>query len=285
MTFPDDNAQGPADTAPDTSVDTQLNSGFTDPTQQDQPTEAPDAPWKSYVEKFPTSLHGTAEEVFKEWDGNVTKRFQDLHSTYQPYKEYVDEWEPSAIGQAIALAQALESDPEAFYKALATSYGFAESEQGAANQLPQQTEVPPPGFGEEDSPWAPRLDQQEQLLSSLADYIIGQENAKKEQTEFAQQDQWLNQTMDTLKQQHGAFDEGYVMQAIASGVDPEAAVTQFQSLVSSWATRQNAPSANAPTIMGASGGLPSAQVDPSTLSNADTKNLVAEYLRKAAEGG
>ena len=274
------------DNAPETatSENVQLNSEtVTDPGQQTQPEPAPKAPWADHLEKFPTSLHPIAEEIFKEWDGNVTKRFQDLHSTYEPYKPFIEEWEPEAIQTALALAQALEADPQLFAQKLAESYGFAESEQGAANQ---QVEEVPPAYGEDpDNPYAAQLKQQEELLRTLADHVLSKEQAEQEQQRIAQEEQWYEQTMTALKEQYGDFDQDYVNRAMATGVDPEVAVKQFQSLVNSWATRQNAPAANAPQIMGAGGGLPSLQVDPAKLNSRETKNLVAEYLRKANEGG
>ena len=263
-----DDTQGPQDTGVDNS------------TQEQAPEQESRAPWSDFVEKFPASYRGIAEEAAKEWDAGVTKRFQDLHSTYEPYKPFIEEWEPDAIGQAIQLAQALESDPQAFYQALAQSYGFAESEQGVANQ---QQELAQPEYDEND-PYAPQLQQHEELLRTLADHIIGQEEAKRQAEESRINNEMLDTALNTLKQQYGEYDENYVLQAIAAGQDPEDAVKAFRGMVDQWAAKQNAPAANAPRVMRGSGGLPSLQVDPAQLGNKETKNLVAEYLR-SAQGG
>lgn len=264
-----DDTQGPSTSANDTGG------------EQDNSTQQESAPpWASFVEKFPEAYRGIAEEAAKEWDSGVTKRFQDLHSTYEPYKPFVEEWEPEAIGQALALAQALESDPQSFYESLARAYGFAE-EQGAQEQ--QQVAPQAPGFDEND-PYAPRLQQHEELLRTLADHILGQEEARTQAEQQAQEDQWFDQAMTALKSQYGEFDEQYVMHQIANGVDPDVAVQNFQSTVNSWAQKQIAPARQAPRVMGASGGLPSGQVDPASLNSRDTKDLVAEYLRKAQGG-
>ena len=244
--------------------------------------ESKAAPWESYLEKFPDSLHPVAREVFTEWDGNVTKRFQDLHSTYEPYKPFVEQWEPESISEALQLAQALESNPKEFYKALAKAYGFTESEQGAENQpeesAPQELEYDP------DDPLQARLAQQEELLRALSDKILGEAEAQEQARIQAEQDAQLEQAMNSLKEQHGEFDEGFVLTKIASGVDPEEAVKQFQTLVGTWAARQNAPATSAPRVIGAGGGLPSTQVDPANLNSKQTKDLVVELLR-AQSGG
>lgn len=240
------------------------------------------APWENYLEKFPSSLHPVAREVFTEWDGNVTKRFQDLHSTYEPYKPFVEQWEPESIQEALQLAQALEANPQEFYNAMAKAYGFAESEQGAENQpeveAPQEFEYDP------DDPLQVRLSQQEELLRTLSDHILGQREAQEQARIQAEQDAALDTAMNTLKQQHGEFDEQYVLMQIANGVDPEDAVKQFQTLVGTWAARQNAPAASAPRVIGSGGGLPSTKVDPANLNSKQTKDLVVELLRSQNGG-
>lgn len=263
----DNDTQGPEDTG----------------VEQDNSTQqaAPDAPpWQGFVEKFPEAYRGIAEEAAKEWDSGVTKRFQDLHSTYEPYKPFVDEWEPEAIDQALQLAQALEANPQAFYESLANAYGF-NGEQGTQEQ--QQVASSPQDLDEND-PYAPRFQQNEELLANLANYIISQEEQKTQYEQQVQEDQWFDQTMTALKTQYGEFDENYVLHQIANGVDPDVAVQNFQSTVNTWAQRQVAPARQAPRVMGAGGGIPSGQVDPASLNSRDTKDLVAEYLRKAQGG-
>lgn len=266
------------------TVDNSIPTQATEP-QQEQTTQAP---WAQYLEKFPSSLHPVAEEVFKEWDGNVTKRFQDLHSTYEPYKPFVEAWEPDAINEALQLAQALEADPRAFMDALANAYGFAESEQGVENQQQQDQQDPEDVVDnfelDPNDPLQQRLSQQEELLRALSDHILGQKEAEQQAKEQAEQDAALDTAMQSLKAQHGEFDEQYVLMQIANGVDPDQAVQQFQSLVGQWAAKQNAPAASAPRVMGASGGLPSNRVDPATLNSKQTKDLVVELLRSQNGG-
>jgi hypothetical protein len=289
MTFPN------GDTPPDDQGQAAPEAGTVEGQENNasQPSvEAPEvnAPWAEYLEGIPTSLHGVVGDAFKKFDGQVTQRFQDLHSQYDPYKPIIEAYEPEPIQQAIALVQALENDPKAFYEGLQRAYNFGgpNGEQGAANPVAQSQAPAPNAEGEIEydlsDPLQARLAQQEQLMRALADKIIGEDEAKAQAQAEAEQTRILDETMASLKGKYGEFDETYVYGLIGAGFDPEQAVQQFKTTVEGWAAKVNAPAQNAPRVMGASGGLPSNRVDPATLGSRDTKNLVAEYLR-TAQGG
>ena len=69
---------------------------FTDPTADAvQPEQgqgdggATDAPYAEYLNRIPEQVRGDVEPIFKEWDANTTKRFQDA-------AEFRKQWEPLA---------------------------------------------------------------------------------------------------------------------------------------------------------------------------------------------
>lgn len=236
------------------------------------------APWSSYLEDLPETLRPLVEPKFKEWDANVTKKIQSLHSEYEPYKPFVEGYEPDYLQNGVQLLEALEADPKAFLQALAEAYDVnvsgIGSEQGTADQQKVEEE------DDSDNVYLdPRVTQHEELLELMAQQLL----AERQEKEQAAQDQQLEQTMAELKEKHGEFDEGYVLTLIANGVNPDAAVQQFNTLVQSFATKMNAPASNAPVVLGSTGGngVPSNAVDPSTLSDKDTQKLVVELLAKA----
>lgn len=291
MTTPAD--EGTVDQGQDVEVDAGTVEG-----QENNATDSnPEAPsgndlYAEYLEGIPTSLHPVVTDAFKKMDGRVTQRFQDLHSQYDPYKPIIEQWDPEPVQQAIALAQALESDPRAFAQGLIKAYnidlgGGGGGEQGAANPVVAPEQAVNPATGVEydlDDPLQARLAQQEELLRALADRLIGEDEAKAQAAQQAEQDAALEHLMGELKTKHGEFDPQYVYGLMAAGVDPEQAVQQFHATVGQWAAKQNAPAATAPRVMSGSGGLPSNHVDPATLNARQTKDLVAEYLR-TAQGG
>lgn len=242
-----------------------------------------------YLEKFPTSLHSVARDVFKEWDGNVTQRIQKVHSEYEPYKPFVEQYEPDALQQAVQIAEALDSDPRAFYEALAEAYGFApEQGQQVAQALAQGQDLGQPQQQQPLDNYDPitqRLNQQEQLLQMMGETIIAERQAAQEAIQMQQEDELYEQTISALTEAYGEFDVNYVNALLAQGWDPEQAVAQWQQAVGQYAQQQLAPNQQAPVVMGAGGGTPSIQRETENLSSQETRRLVEEMLRTANESG
>lgn len=241
-----------------------------------------------YLDKFPSSLHGVARDVFKEWDGNVTKRIQAVHDEYAPYRQVIEEYEPSAVQEAITLAHSLESDPEGFYKALAGAYGF-EAQQAAQEVIEEQQD----DTQQFDSPYGDavppqllqQLSQQEQLLTSVAEYIVSQRQQEEQVARESQENAEFDVLWADLQQRYGSFDDAYVLSLIAQGADPYAAVEHFQQTVNAFAQQQNAPASEAPVVMSSGGGVPSGNLSPNSLNGNQTQDLVAQLLRQAKENG
>lgn len=239
-------------------------------------TEAPveNPPYWNELQELPESVRPLVEPVFKKWDAGVGQRLQSVHSEYEPYKPLFDEWEPDALSQAVQIAQALETDPQAFVQAIMEAYKI-DLGQGVADQQPVVT----PEF-DENGPIDPRyqalLDQQaqqDQLLQTMANAMISERQAAEQATSMQQ----LEQTLAQLRTEQGDFDETYVLGLIANNVEPAQAVEMFKQAVSQYA----APKVEAPVIMGQGGGYPSNQVDPAGLDDKATKDLIVQMLRAA----
>lgn len=285
MTTPNENdVQGQEVEQPYVAPD----SGTDDSGSQQQNQEDIYAP---YLEKFPTSLHSIARDVFKEWDGNVTQRLQKVHSEYEPYKAVIDQYEPEALQTAVQIAEALDSDPQGFYTALAEAYGFTTAEQGqqVAEALTGQPHVGQVPQGQQQNPLdaydpiTQRLNQQEQLLQTMGEALLAERQQQQEMLQMQQEDELYEQTMTALEEAYGPFDQAYVNALLAQGYDPEQAVAQWQQAVGQYAQQQLAPNQQAPVVMGAGGGTPSIQRDTENLSSQETRRLVEEMLRAGAE--
>lgn len=250
-----------------TGGNTQGNNGtggVSDTTQQQQQQQT--SPYAQYLEKLPETARPLADPVFKEWDANVTQRFQQLHSQYawaKPWEEIAQEYEPDAVSQAIQIQQALTSDPEGFYKALAEAYGFNGQQNGEQGQ-PQE-----PG---ETGPVDPRIDQLQQTVNQLTEFIMGQH----QQTQEQQEEQQFIQLLTELQEKHGQYDVDYVLAKIAAGDDPETAILAYKALAGQ--NSANASGQQAPVVLGGGGGMPSQTVDPKTFSPKQTQDYVASVL-------
>lgn len=94
---------------------------FTDPdgVQPDpgQGAGGNDAPYAEYLNRIPEEYRGDVEPIFKEWDGNVTKRFQE-HSErlrqWEPYQQVgIDQYDPQSLASLIEFGR-MASDPDAY---------------------------------------------------------------------------------------------------------------------------------------------------------------------------
>lgn len=254
-------------------------SGTDDNVSQQQDTS--NDLYAPYLEKFPSSLHPIAQEVFKEWDGNVTQRIQKVHQEYEPYKAFIQDYEPDAIQQAIAIAEAMERDPQAFIDAAMNAYGITPAQ--AMQQVDDaQQQFQAPEFDLED-PAQQRLAQHEQLLATMAEAMLRERQEREEAVIYQQQEDDYANAMQQLTEKYGEFDQQYVNVLLAQGYDPDSAVQTWQSQVETFAQQRLAPNNTAPVIMGAGGGTPSIQRDVENLSSQDTRRLVEEMLRAAKE--
>jgi hypothetical protein len=241
---------------------------------QGQPVEAGTgtqesaAPWAEYLNDLPDSVRPLVEPKFREWDSNTTKRFQQVHSEYEPLKPFQsvmdNGWDFNDVQQALQLTTALNENPQAVYDALVANYGFGAPEQGQ-----EDDEYPEDSLGYED----PRIAQIEQMTNAMAEMLLQQENQKQAVKEDAE----LDSLLASLKDQHGDFNEKYVMTQMYAGADPVAAIQEFQQMIGQAAAQRP----QVPTIMGSGGGLPSQTVNPSQMSDKDRKNLVAQMIAQS----
>lgn len=235
-------------------------------------SEPASAPWSQYLEPLPESVRPLVEPVFKTWDADVTKKFQSLHSEYDPYKELIDGYEPDALQQAVALVDRLNEDPKAFIQMITEAFGL-EAEQGTANAQVAQEPV------EDLDPYEDRFGKLETMLGKLAEIIVGE----REQTQQQQDQKALDDLLSDLKTKHGEFDEFYVLSLMGQGMDPDKAVEQFKTSITSYASKLNEPQSQAPTVVSQNGGgYATEPINPKDLSDKDTKDLVVQMLAAAA---
>jgi hypothetical protein len=103
-----------------------------------------DAPYAEYLNRIPEELRAQVEPIFKEWDGNTTRKFQEAseyRKQWEPYEQVgVGRTTPEAVDWALQFYRALEN-PQAiqqWYDAYAQENGL--TQQQAAEQ---QQQAPP----------------------------------------------------------------------------------------------------------------------------------------------
>lgn len=227
-------------------------------------------PYAQYLEKFTDpAAKSVAEQVFREWDGNTTKRFQELHSQNQEKYGWADplieNYDPEDIQAAVQIAEQLQADPQGFLSRLQESIG--DGEQGLGDL----------GGGDlnDDDPYSARFGDLEQAIATIASQLQDMGSSQQQQQEDAE----LEATLAELKEQHGEFDEDWVLaKALKNGGDIEAAVKDYAKFEEQVRTKALRPS---PRPLGQGGGLPSSDIDPTKLSDREAKELARRILEEA----
>jgi len=231
--------------------------------------------WSEILSVVPPELHGQITPVLQKWDQGVNERFQQLHSESAPYKEYMDQYSPEDIQQAINLAQMLQTDPNSFYQQLieaAPQLGIELADFGQG-QEPEPQQVNGFGNGQQaENPYDDRFSSIEAALGSLAEMMLNNQQS----AEQAQEDAELEAALSGLHKQFGDFDDDYVITKIAGGMEPDKAVEAFYQL-----TGKNPAAQNTPPVIGSGGGLPSSREDINRMNPKDTEAMVTRMLEQA----
>ncbi|HET7713228.1 MAG TPA: hypothetical protein VFK94_01955 [Patescibacteria group bacterium] len=252
--------------------------------------------WAEILETLPDEFHPLIKPKLEKWDSGVQTRFENLQSKYKPYEPLIqNDVDMEYIQQAIGLAAAIEQDPQRVYEALAEAYGYGKG-QGVADAT-SGTDDDDSDYDDLDSddPIAKRLAEQERMMEQLASTFLADREAQEMQEANAQLDAYMS-ALHEAYDKSGGFDENYVLTMISQGIDGEQAVKQFQESVQRFTgnsgangggngnlSQQQSAGSQAPPIMGGSGGLPSNRTDPRTLSDAETRDYVAQMLKQANE--
>lgn len=247
------------------------------PQQQNAPAAGQDNGLANpFLEGVAPADRPIVEKYIKDWDAGVTKRFEELHGKLQPWEQLGAD--PETAAQAMQLLQMIDTEPEQVLSLLQRALQEGEDEpQGQPNRQQGSPDGDdpmaslPPAFVE-------RFNQIEQVLEMLA----GDHLTQREQQTQAQEDKQLDDTLASLHEQHGDFDEQYVLALMMAGQEPEAAVQAFQKAVQGQVNaRSQIPPV--PAILGGGGAAPQQQQDITKASSKDVKSLVANLLRQSAQ--
>lgn len=239
------------------------------------------APWQSYVDRFPEQSRQQAAEIFREWDGNVTRQQQSVQSQYAPWRSFADAgYEPQYVTAATQLLDQIRTNPQEIIPWLASEAGVnwgGQGDQGApaaSEQQPEWMSNLPPELVDRLG----RMDKVEQLAELLGQTMLQQQEEQQLNSELADFDNYLAE----LAKQYGEFDEDWVLAKIeAQQMTPEQAVQGWHEQRQIWAAE--AARGRAPRILGNGGGLPSNHIDPRSMNRSQTRDLVAQLAMEAQE--
>lgn len=264
---------------------TPSTSSVQTPTPSTGTTPAPAEPEGSglaspFLDKADPADRPILEKYVKEWDGGVTKKFQELHGQLAPFQELGHD--PDTLRTAVDLLQMIDTEPERVLSLLQEAIGQQGEGQQAAQGLEGQQQQGEPGADDWQSQLPPQFMKKftkfEQVLEGLAGHFL----TEQEKQTQAEEDKILDQTLDSIKSKHQGIDETFVMAMLSAGTDPDKIGEIWSGAIQGQVnTRAAVP--NVPVILGGGGAAPQQVPDVRKASSAEVKGLVADILRRNAE--
>jgi len=238
-------------------------------------------------DNVPDEHRAIVEQYIKPWDGNVTKKFQELQGKVKSYEELGD---PQFLGNARSVLQEMQDDPVGFFnyyrdyllenaEVIQQTYGIADINQALGIAMDQmENEGINPGSLPEFEGVPPQFVEKFQQLEKNYEELNGKTSSFEESQREQQQMAILDSTLERMHTEHGDFDEEFVLTKIASGKTPDQAIQEYNKLIQSVIDSQS----KAPTLMNGPAGTPLDQVDKTKLRDPKfRKALGAEYLTRS----
>lgn len=223
---------------------------------------------RGILDKIPETDRPIVGKYIKDWDGNVTKQFQKIHEEYKPYKELGPVEDLLAAREFI---QRISDDPLGFYdditSALRENGMLGKDDDGQPSGGLPEFEGLPEQFVTQFKSMEERLNQWEEKFGSF-------EQEKETERAIAQVDNLLK----TLHNDHGDFDEEFVLSKLANGASPEDAIKSWNDLIQ----KVQQPKKAAPNLIPGAGAIPNGQVDLSKMNPQEKLKYLAQRIEQAA---
>lgn len=238
--------------------------------EQEQPDYADYSEFtRGVLSSIPETDRPVVAKYIKDWDGNVTRKFQEIHQTYRPYLEMGD---IEDIQYAKYYTSMMQNDPVQFIKELTAAMREAGMSTDDLFQNDEQYEghVPQPNQEHQiPKEWQNRMEQYEQMLGS----VYQQQQSFQQQQMESRQMQQLDRLMDDMHKMHGDFDDDWFLLQLEKGATPDQAINAYKDRFGS---PERKP---APRILNGNGAVRQDQVDPSRLSDTDRKAYALAILQ------
>lgn len=238
---------------------------YTDPEQPNsgQDGQGADAPYSEYLNRIPEELRADVEPVFRDWDANTTRKFQEAaeqRKSWEPYEELgINQRDPGELEWAMRFVDTLQN-PEAIKE----WYGEYARERGLADQAETDEYIDPSVSDLVQRQLSAQLGPVAQQLAEISQWRDAQEQQRAEAEAMGQ----IKSEISSLKAKHGdAFNEQMVEKLLPQYIDsdPQHAVQRafadWQSIRASVEQDWTSGKANQPPAA-MSGGTASGQPDP-----------------------
>jgi hypothetical protein len=238
--------------------------------------------WNEALSAIPSEYHEKLIPHFQKWDNGVNEKLQSATSTYEPYKEFADNnIDPEHLKASLNLAYALETDPEAVYKALAAEFGNNES----------PNEGPPKETSTEDIDWDSLPPQAVEMLqkypqlteqvNTMQEILMHQHEERQAKEEDAQLETMYKSMADSNPlfaelNKDGKF-EPFVNGLIMSDYGEKEILEAFEELIDHVRSYDRKP--KAPVLLGSGGFMPEKAIRPRDMTEQQAKETALQMLK------
>ena len=257
--------------------------------QQDSGNNHP--AYQHILDALPEDLHPVIVPELKKWDAGVTQKFQEIHNGYEPikgFKDFADNGiSKEDLDMALGVVNMMREKPDEVVQELVKNFDLGYVPKSELEKLQEQLNNDD-DFGLDDNIDIENHPAFKALKDQLGD--LSEFKTQAEQTrQQAEAEKAVTEYLETLKKEHGEFDNDYVSILIANGVDGAEAVTRYQETVNQAAQRlagaeQETPD-ETPVVLGGNSsggsGLPDGGVDYGKMSPQDLKAHVASIAAAA----
>jgi hypothetical protein len=257
----------------------ELDASFDDASPAPETTEetvvVEDSLGNQFLSKIPEQDRPIVGKYVKDWDGNVTKKFQELRGQLKPYQELGD---LEQIQKAHNFYNNFRTNGNQVFGQMVKGF-FDHYGENAPTELNKLLGIEMPN--EEVNDWEETSEEpdpnevfQQNVSAELEQLREFKETYEQQQLE-AQLEKQVDSMVTAVHNTRSDIPEKFVLQGIAAGAQPEAIIAFYDEIRNSGS--QQAPR-NPPPIMGGQGGVPSGQVDVTNLTPQQRKAAVAQYL-------
>lgn len=197
------------------------------------------APYQEYLDRIPEQVRGDVEPIFKEWDANTTRRFQEhaeFRKQWEPYQESgIQKLDPEAAQWASTFYQALDN-PQAiqqWYQEYAQQHGLDQAQSQPAEPEPDFSDLG--GFEDPTAQFQKLLDQRFGPLTQKLDEFAQWRQTLEQGAREAQAREQIDRQLAELASKHpDRFDDNAkeALEALLPGFieqDPRNAVSNAWS--------------------------------------------------------
>lgn len=196
--------------------------------------------WNKILSAIPAEYHEQIIPTLREWDGGVTRKFQEIHKQYEdykPYEQFVKQGlDPNFVQQSVQLANELQADPRNTVSRINEAWNLGYVAPEAVNQLQQQQDPTGTGFLDEsgtemDITRHPQFQAMLQAVQSLQTNFEQSNQQREEEQLLAEFEAELDEAEAKYSEKKLPFNRDFVTALVAQGQDIDSAVTEYHKVL------------------------------------------------------